>query len=181
VIAPTLDALKAALFPKPTGSSVLHVYAMLDAARNERIYPFVLGCGLPYVCMYTGVLPLALRQTAPYLVALKADAPFTDALLQEGWGDNWGVFFSSTGTLEDLRRHYKKLLKVEDATGKVLIFRFYDPRVLRVYLPTCNAGELRTMFGPSSFLSMEAEDRSTLLRYHREDDALQESKTTLKG
>ena len=51
-------------------------------------------------------------------------------------------------TLEELRRHFRKFLKVEDPKGKSLIFRYYDPRVLRVYLPTCNAMELQTVFGP---------------------------------
>jgi hypothetical protein len=29
-----------------------------------------------------------------------------------------------------------------------LLFRYYDPRVLRVYLPSCRPSELETVFGP---------------------------------
>src|SRR5439155_1286760 len=44
-------------------------------------------------------------------------------------------------------------------------FRFYDPRVLRIYLPTCNAAEQQFVFGPVlRFLCEEAEP-STLLDF----------------
>jgi len=39
-------------------------------------------------------------------------------------------------------------LVVKDERGNRLVFRYYDPRVLRVYLPTCSPSELRTVFGP---------------------------------
>lgn len=29
-----------------------------------------------------------------------------------------------------------------------MLFRFYDPRVLRLYLPTCTSTELEQVFGP---------------------------------
>ncbi len=31
-----------------------------------------------------------------------------------------------------------------------LVFRYYDPRVLRVYLPTCSPAEFARFFGPIS-------------------------------
>jgi hypothetical protein len=58
-------------------------------------------------------------------------------------------------------------------------FRYYDPRVMRIYLPTCNAGELRTLFGPVGLYVMEGEDPTTLLRYHRAEDALEQSSVRL--
>jgi hypothetical protein len=50
--------------------------------------------------------------------------------------------------MERLRRHLRKFLIVNDWTGRRLLFRYYDPRVLRIYLPTCTADELSTVYGP---------------------------------
>jgi hypothetical protein len=47
-----------------------------------------------------------------------------------------------------LRRHLRQFLTVRDPRGQQLLFRYYDPRVLRVYLPTCVEDELQSMFGP---------------------------------
>jgi hypothetical protein len=54
---------------------------------------------------------------------------------------------------------------VEDARGKEMYFRFYDPRVLRVFLPTCTAQEAQDFFGPSKHYVMEAAEPNTALIY----------------
>ena len=54
-------------------------------------------------------------------------------------------------------------MKAED--GRELYFRFYDPRVLRIFLPTCNAAETATFFGPVGQFLVEAQDAETLLRF----------------
>ena len=59
--------------------------------------------------------------------------------------------------LRTMRNHFRKLLTVYDPNGKPLLFRYYDPRVLRVYLPTCNAEELATIFGPINSYLLEDE------------------------
>ena len=41
-----------------------------------------------------------------------------------------------------------KLLWVRDEGQRQLYFRFYDPRVLPVFLPTCDAEQRRQVFGP---------------------------------
>jgi hypothetical protein len=46
-----------------------------------------------------------------------------------------------------------------------LLFRFYDPRVLRAYLPTCLAEELNIVFGPVRNFWMESRDPGELLEF----------------
>jgi Domain of unknown function (DUF4123) len=178
--APRSGRLRDVLWPETAGSSKLVTYAILDAARDDRIYPAVLGCKLPFCCLYAGKLPQEMLETAPYLVRLERDAPFSEALLRDGWGESWGIFALSTATLEELRRHLRQFLRVEDARGKPLIFRYYDPRVMRVYLPTCNTGELRLLFGPVGLYLMEGEDRATMLCFHRATDGLGEDRVALE-
>ena len=67
--------------------------------------------------------------------------------------------------LRALRGHFRDLLQVQDEQGRNLWFRFYDPRVLRVYLPTCNVEEKRMMFGPILLYLVEDEHSTTFLHF----------------
>jgi hypothetical protein len=127
--------------------SRLGVWAILDCARDPKIYLALLESRLEFRCLYSGKLPWALEMVAPQLVELLPDHRLTARLLDDGWGRAWGVFLR----LDDpstLRHHLRRFLQVRDETGRRLLFRYYDPRVLRTYLPTCTAEELALIFGP---------------------------------
>jgi hypothetical protein len=147
------------------------VYALLDGARDERIYPFVLACGLPHRCLFEGTIAPELTEVAPYLVELAQDHPFTEQIIREGWGQSWGIFVSTPAPLEDVRRHLRRFLRVETEDKKKMMFRYYDPRVLRVYLPTCTPDELATLFGPLTAFRVEGESKDTMLVFTRRDGA----------
>ena len=53
------------------------------------------------------------------------------------------------------------------------MFRFYDPRVLRVYLPTCTGDEAEEFFGPVPEILAESEDGGSLLSYRPVRDGVQ--------
>ena len=92
-------------------------------------------------------------------------------LLDEGWGRSWGVF----ATIHDstaLRRHLRRFLKVHDEDGREMVFRFYDPRVLRVYLPTCRRDELAQVFGPVSSYLTEGVEGETLIDFRFDGNRL---------
>ena len=46
-----------------------------------------------------------------------------------------------------------------------LYFRYYDPRVLRIYLPACNKEELATIFGPVRRYVLEGEEKEMVIEY----------------
>ncbi len=54
---------------------------------------------------------------------------------------------------------------VYDEEGKPLYFRYYDPRVLRAYLPTCNESELQTVFGPVNHYYAEGKEQNQLIEF----------------
>jgi Domain of unknown function (DUF4123) len=152
--------------------ATLQIYAILDAARDENIYPTLIDSDSNYHCLYRGRLPQVLAQAAPYLVQLQPQAYFTNWLIREGWRESWGIFLASSATLDDLRRHFRRFIMVKDEAGKALYFRYYDPRVLRVYLPTCHAAELEKVFGPVHCFLVEDEDANTLIKYSCTDATL---------
>jgi hypothetical protein len=146
-----------------------NIYAVLDGARNRKIYSRIKEHSREvYTCLYEGRLPEVLRYAAPYLVELHRD-DFTHWLLREGWGDNWGIFLISGSPIRDIRRHLRRFLMVEGPNKKQLYFRYYDPRVFRTYLPTCNPDELATIFGPIDSFISEDEDSKRMIHYTYKD------------
>jgi hypothetical protein len=123
------------------------VWAILDCARDPRVYLALLSSRLEFRCLYSGTLPRELAMVAPYLVELHPQSRLTERLLSEGWGRSWGIFLR-IGDPASLRHHLRKFLKVQDEDGRRLLFRYFDPRVLRAYLPTCSVEELLLFFGP---------------------------------
>ncbi|MFT3857479.1 MAG: DUF4123 domain-containing protein [Aquabacterium sp.] len=155
------------LWPSGSGPESPQAYVLLDGARDPRIASMVSRGSLPHVCLYAGPLSPALSRAAPYLVQIAPESRFFKELVAQSWGQSWGIFIVADPhvTLQALRRHLRTLLRVRDEHGRTLVFRFYDPRVLRVYLPTCTADERRQVFGPIRTLACETRDGSALLRF----------------
>jgi hypothetical protein len=65
-----------------------------------------------------------------------------------------------------LRRDEKALrrfLIVKTENGQRLLFRFYDLRVLRTFLPTCDSGQRKEFFGPIQSFVAESEDADSVV------------------
>lgn len=158
------------------------VYALLDGASVAGLLPKLYELEPEFECLYRGELEPDMAEVAPYLVRLEPETEFADWLIGEGWGQHWGVFAVTDADLRAAHRHFRRFLTVYDPEGRPMLFRYYDPRVLRLYLPTCNAAELRTVFGPVTCYLLEGQDPNTLLRYSLDADALRrESKTLVEG
>ena len=68
-----------------------------------------------------------------------------------------------------------------DEDGKSLYFRYYDPRVFRVFLPTCDREQLGTMFGPVGRYYVEGEKSDSLVQYSLRDGKLIQEDIPLMG
>ena len=168
---PYRDRILEALWPART-SPWSKLCVVLDCARDERIFAAVERSHLPKSCLYAGRIPWVLQRAAPHLVVLEQNDPFTRYVLEEGWGNAWGIYFRTDVPMVDVRHHLRKILRVQDEDGRKLIFRWYDPRVLRMYLPTCHTDELRTVFGPIEGFYCEAQESSMLLHYQFDEAKL---------
>lgn len=148
----------------------LSVWAILDCARDPKIYLALLTSRLEFRCLYSGKLPQAIERVAPHLVELVPTNRLTATLLSDGWGRAWGVFLKIRDPA-NLRHHLRKCLKVSDEGGRRWLFRYQDPRVLRVYLPTCTAFERSQFFGPISSFIVEQEAGAGLLEFRADGTA----------
>jgi Domain of unknown function (DUF4123) len=141
-------------------------WMMVDAARDRRIFGLLLECFYSdHSCLFAGPIASDLQVVAPYLVQLSYDDKKTRKFISMAWNNSWGVFVKCDARLEVLRRHLRSFLLVRDESGNNLMFRYYDPRILRIYLPTCRVGELETVFGPIERFLMEDETADTLLDF----------------
>ena len=137
-----------------------NVFAVLDGASVDGLRRKLYDTNPPYHCLLRGDLTPDVEEVAPYVVGMVPDAAFTEWVLENSFGKHWGVFASSLNSLTEMRRHFRSLLTVHDETGKPMLFRYYDPRVLRAYLPTCNGGELKTFFGKVNTFFVEQDNGS---------------------
>lgn len=149
----------------PYERSGTSLFAVLDGARDRAVGRALAAHTVEYQSLFSGPLSPSLRAASPHVVRLVPGEAFTKQLLEEGWGRAWGIYVASSSSLLGLRRHLRTLLRVRLDNGKKCYFRYYDPRVLRAFLPTCNAEQLRQLFGPITRIDLEDGDSSVLLRY----------------
>ena len=123
-------------------------FAILDGASVEGLLVQFETMAPVYRCLYRGELENGIDEVAPYLVELEQGSEFTNWVLSEGWGNHWGIFMvvKESVSIDALLRHFRKLNKVKGADGKIVIFRYYDPRVLRIFLPICESEQVPSFF-----------------------------------
>jgi Domain of unknown function (DUF4123)/FHA domain len=171
------------------------LYAVLDGARSPDIYKLLaearsgarqseggsgaaggqptfhppgkgtIGGGGEYESLYEGQPKAQLVHFAPYLVSLPPDSSLLERLVRKSWGKSWGIYLTSDLDFADVRRHLRRFLMVRLPDERQVIFRFYDPRVLRVYLPTCLPEEVGEFFGTVKYYLMEDDKPGVLLRF----------------
>ncbi len=154
----------------------INVFAVLDGASVPDLRSTLYQLQPRYVCLYRGGLEPDIAQVAPYLVELDPDSEFTNQLVLDGWGKHWGIFLRSSADLNAIRRHLRGLLMVNDPDGRPMLFRYYDPRVLRKFLPTCTPEEVATFFGPADSILLENEGGTELLRFRLVNGSLKKEK-----
>lgn len=174
-----MSGIAQSLFADPHAS----VFAVLDGASVPGLLNALYEHKPESICLYRGELQPDIAHVAPYLVRLEENSRFTTWVIEQGWGKHWGIFAVTHADLTALRQHFRRFLTVHDSKGNPLLFRYYDPRVLRVFLPTCNQEELKAMFGPVERYLMEGESPEELLQFRltgrklvlREQKLLQEA------
>lgn len=134
------------------------IYSILDAARIFGELDTAQQLQTNFLSLYMGQSEELLSSVAPYLFPYESNSEFGTWLLEKGWGNSWGMFVSTPASMEALHKHFRKFLLVQTEEGKELYFRFYDPRVLRIFLPTCDVQQLQEFFGPVEHYGMEDED-----------------------
>lgn len=177
----TVDTPQAGLAGQLFGRGDLSVFAIFDGASVKGLVKNLYQQEPEFCCLYRGQLEPDTASVAPYLVRLELETEFTQWALTEGWGVHWGIFLLSAADLRTLRNHFREFLRVELPDRRQVLFRFYDPRVLRCFLPSCNPEELARFFGPVQTLVAEGESAEQGLRFSLAGDKLKTDTFKLKA
>ncbi|HEX2210575.1 MAG TPA: DUF4123 domain-containing protein [Longimicrobium sp.] len=134
-----------------------------ELAATGRLYAVIDACDTPAVpekarelgesravSLYRGTADEQYWAFAPYLFAVDGD--LLDWIVADLWTEPWGIFAVADEDLEAVRRHFRRFLLVQAPDGDQWYFRFYDPRVLPVFITHCTDRELVEVWGPLKFL-----------------------------
>ncbi len=153
-------------------------FALLDGAAQPDLLAILAHYQPERYCLLRGALAPDLAAVAPYLVALEPEAPFTDWVMSL-WGLSRCVLGVSRRDLHGLNRHFRSLILIEHADRQAY-FRYYDPVVLRNYLPTCTEVELRAFFGDVEFFLVEFEEPGGALIFAFDGEVLHQRMVVLR-
>jgi len=148
------------------------LYAVLDAARAPRVLSLLGTTTERYESLYQGMAFQELGEVGPYLVELPPGAPLLAELLRAGWGRAFGIYLVTERPFAAVRRHLRRFLVVEDERGAEAFFRFYDPVVLRAFLPRATAAQRREMLEDAGAFWMEGDAGALLLGFTGDEDRL---------
>ena len=159
---------------KPRDGITPFVYALLDGAKDKQIEKMLRNTELHYSCLYQGKMSFNLLRSAPHLVRLEKDHKETLPLLEAAWGNHWGIFAIvwPPAYSHEIRHDFRKVTKIKTPNNKTAVFRFYDPRVLRIFLPSCNAEQAQQVFGSIEDFVTEGENEADIHRFRRTENGV---------
>ena len=149
---------------EPGEQTLAFLYGLIDTAGDDQLYEWVRATP-EHACLFAGKLDPVLERASPHIVQLAEGSALLDRWRGEGWGQNWGIMCIADEPLSTVRRHFRHFLQVQVPDGKIMLFRFYDPRVWRVYLPTCKSGDLQNWFAHVNEYRCEAPGGAGTLSY----------------
>lgn len=154
------EAARVALAKLREEAAKAPMFAILDAARDDRILELLRQSVEAHQSLYEGIQGEPLATVAPYLTGpFRKDSVLLDRLVMEGWGRRWGIYVTSREPFKEVRRHFRRFLMVEvEETGEPLYFRFYDPWVLRTFWPATTPQQAADLGKPLGGVFVEGEE-----------------------
>lgn len=141
------------------------LYGIVDAAQDASLaFEAEERFGVRIRSLFRGEAAQFMREFAPYLIPIDPASAYLDHWA-ERWGKNVGILLTSFADPDKLFRHLREIFVVKDEEGQKYFFRYYDPRVLTVYLPTCTPEDSREFFGPIQAIFIEGNDPGSLTRF----------------
>ena len=141
------DTIPVAIRSQIVLNSTERLYTVVDACQAPELIEMARGkFGQPTRMLFKGKAA-ALEEVesfAPFFIPIDLKTDFLEHM--------------SKAEPRAIFRHLRKIFVVQEEGGQEHFFRFYDPRVLRVYLSTCKRNETTEFFGPISNIIMEVAD-----------------------
>lgn len=161
--------------PDPDGEPY-QLYALLDGASVRQLPDYLEDEDAehaPLLPLKTGEPEEVTR--AAYLARVEPDSAVSEWLASDGWNRHWGIFICCPlGTdMDELLGHLRDLAQVRLPDGRIVFFRFYDPRVWRPFATTCDSTQLKHLFSLPVIYACESEDGTALLMDRMKNGAVE--------
>lgn len=136
-------------------------YVLIDAALWENDINAAKQFDLNFRSLFRGRMGEELNSVAPFLFEVTKDAAgesFKHFLTIKNDKEpilRRVLWMQSSFTIDILRQHLRRFLRVKTSLGGYLYFRLYDPYVVNCVLPTLNKEQLGELFSKISFIVSE--------------------------
>lgn len=141
------------------------VFLLVDCAQDGKILQMLGEQAAAAQTLFNGPNLGTMIPFSPHLVVVEKEGKLIEDLLVEGWGKAWMCFVLAHEPFSIVRDHLREMLIAENPEGKEVFFRYYDPRILRRFLPVCSPAEARQFFGPVVQFWTEDETPEFLLQF----------------
>lgn len=128
-----------------TASSNSKLYFIADAALLKSALEMILAKASLSKCLFKEESNHLLG-LAPYLLSLDPDSELFHRIKTEEALRNSGIFVSTYMDFEACWLHFRQLLSAVDEKGRMLLFRYYDPRILHIFLDTIEPHQITEFF-----------------------------------
>jgi hypothetical protein len=125
-------------------------YIVIDSARIGISIKDILALSNKKDSLFSGKSKYDLEFVAPYLCQFDKGSKLFNWVSENHENRDKLIFLYSAAPFEVLLAHLKKFIIVT-ASEEQFYFRFYDPQVIQIFLPTCTSEQLRIFFGPVQF------------------------------
>jgi len=153
------------LHPKLFNDAQFSTYAVVDGAALPELLTKLEEYKPEHTCLFRGELPFDLAEAAPYLVKLEANSTFAKWLTEQSLSFSCCIYARSEKDFITVRKHFRSLLNAELPNGETVHFRYYDPRVLNIYFPTCLDEEKQVLFRDIKDYLIFINDTKTLVSF----------------
>lgn len=159
--------LEETLFPRRTKT-----YCILDGAAIKDVPGRLYEMAPLHECLLRGELSPDMVHMAPYVALMVEGDDFSNWVIENAMGKNGSLFLNTRFSITEMRSHFRSLISVHTEDGRPLLFRFYDPRVFRKFLPTCDAEQVTTFFGKVDRFLVDSDEPDILLEYSNKEGEL---------
>ena len=153
---------------------LLFNFLLFDGAQAELNLNQGLILNPSYRSLYYDRSEEDLDDVASYLFAFDRQTAFKEWFLNNGWGNSWGVIVTTQIIFDECWKHFRKIIIVKTEEGQEFYFRFYDPRILKIFLPTCDEKQIIEFFGPMESFIVEGDTKEEAIRFWHQDGILKQ-------
>ena len=131
---------------KPVEDDAVHLYALIDGTQAIDLVFIARMLGYRAFTLFDGDMSSHVAHAGPCLIELDEAEAFLPHWVA-AIGQNAGILLETRSDLADLHCHLRDIFIVADEAGQEYFFRFYDPRVFRMFPETCTPKELAEFYG----------------------------------